>query len=212
MTWIGWIGECAGTLDFVGVNYYTRERVRFHPLRPRGGFLESLRLPGEVVSDHEYGEVYSDGLRRVLLETWQRYGRPLYVTENGLPDEDDDLRPSFLYDHLTAVADALDQKVSVRGYYHWSLVDNFEWAEGWRMKFGLFALDPATQRRVERGSARLYAEICRSGTLPEEAALADHTRRPASHVRPGRPAKIAKRAGGRSVQGAAAPEHRPIEE
>lgn len=183
---IGRVGECAGTLDFVGVNYYTRDRVRFHPLRPRDGFLESLRAPGAVVGDHEYGEVYPDGLRRALLEAWRRYRRPIYVTENGLPDGDDDLRPSFLCDHLAAVAAALDQGVPVRGYYHWSLIDNFEWADGWRMKFGLLALDPATQRRAERRSARLYAEICRSGALPEEAALAELARRPDGHVRPGR--------------------------
>lgn len=183
---IGRLEECVGTLDFAGVNYYTRERVRFHPWRPGNGFLTSVRLPESLMSDNDYGEVYPDGLRRVLLDVWNRYRRPIYVTENGLPDDDDDLRPIFLYEHLSAVLAALRAGVPVRGYYHWSLVDNFEWADGWTMKFGLFALDPISQRRTERRSAGLYAEICRSARLPDVAALGEFApRRPPdrwSHV------------------------------
>lgn len=175
---IGQVEECAGTVDFIGVNYYTREHVRFDPWRPQGGFLRSLRVPGEARSDGDYGEVYPEGLRRVLLDVWQRYRRPIYVTENGLPDADDDLRPRFLYDHLAALHAALEAGVEVRGYYHWSLIDNFEWTDGWALKFGLIAVDPATQRRTERPSARLYAEICRSGALPGADVLREFAQRP----------------------------------
>ena len=180
--WSGRLEECAGTMDFVGINYYTRDRLRIAPWLPQRGFARAVHQRGEVISDYGYGEVYPDGLRRALLEAWQRYRRPLYVTENGLPDDDDDIRPQFLYGHLAALCDALDAGAPVRGYFHWSLLDNFEWAEGWAMKFGLIAVDPATQRRTERPSARLYAEACRSGELPDPTSVPELLAGPA---RPG---------------------------
>jgi beta-glucosidase len=169
--WSGRLPECAGTADFHGVNYYTRDRVRFVPWLVHRAFGGNLPTPDAQLSDYGYGEIYPEGLYRALHEVWRRYGRPLFVTENGLPDADDDVRPRFLLDHLRAVHRAITDGVPVEGYYHWSLVDNFEWAEGWRMKFGLIAVDPVTQRRTERPSARIYAEICRTGVLPLEAGL-----------------------------------------
>jgi len=121
---------------------------------------------GAPVSDFQYGEIYPEGLRRVLVEAWRRYRKPLWVTENGLPDAEDRWRPRFLLDHLSALHRTLAQGVPVLGYYHWSLVDNFEWTEGWRMKFGLVAVDPASQRRWARPSAALYARVCAANALP----------------------------------------------
>jgi beta-glucosidase len=116
------------------------------------------------MSDADYGEVFPDGLLTVLREA-RRYGLPLYVTENGLPDADDDLRPRFITEHLLRVVRAIEDGCPVRGYYHWSLVDNFEWADGWSLRFGLYALDPVTQVRTPRPSAGLYGEICRRSAL-----------------------------------------------
>lgn len=164
--WFGRIPECAGTMDFVGVNYYTRDRVRFVAWRPGAAFGENRPTPGAPISDYGYGEIYPEGLFRALAETWRRYRLPVVVTENGLPDADDRQRPAFLLTHLTQLLRAVREGVPVAGYYHWSLVDNFEWAEGWAMRFGLVAVDPATQERTERPSARLYAEICRTGQVP----------------------------------------------
>ncbi|MDR7439835.1 MAG: glycoside hydrolase family 1 protein [Armatimonadota bacterium] len=158
--------ECAGTLDFVGVNYYTRECVRFAPWRISTGFARTVRDPHATYSDGDYGEVYPEGLYRVVREVWRRYRRPVFVTENGLPDADDDLRPRFLLEHLAALHRAIAEGVDVRGYYHWSLVDNFEWAEGWTLRFGLIEVDPQTQARTPRPSAHLYAEICARNALP----------------------------------------------
>ncbi|MDR5683667.1 MAG: glycoside hydrolase family 1 protein [Armatimonadota bacterium] len=168
--WSGRMPECANTVDFHGVNYYTRERVRFVPWRIHYAFGRNFYTPGAQMSDYGYGEVYPVGLYRALSEVWRRYARPVFVTENGIPDEDDDMRPRFLLDHLSAVHRAIADGVPVQGYYHWSLLDNFEWAEGWRMKFGLIAMDPVTQERRERPSARLYAEICRTGRLLLDAS------------------------------------------
>jgi beta-glucosidase len=117
------------------------------------------------MSDGGYGEVYPDGILAVLRRV-RRYGLPVYITENGVPDADDDLRPDFIVEHLRRVAQAVEEGCPVRGYYHWSIVDNFEWTEGWNLRFGLYALDPATQTRTARPSAALYGEICRRNGLP----------------------------------------------
>lgn len=159
------VPEAAGTLDFVGVNYYTRTRIVFDLRRPRTFFVRADRPYGVEMSDADYGEVYPDGLLAMLLEV-RRYGLPVYITENGLPDGDDDLRPRFITDHLLRVAQAISEGSPVRGYYHWSLIDNFEWADGWGLRFGLYALDPLTQVRTPRPSAALYGEICRQNGLP----------------------------------------------
>jgi len=89
------------------------------------------------------------------------------VTENGLFDNDDTRRPGFLVDHVRAVRDAIGRGVDVRGYFHWSLVDNFEWAEGWSAHFGLLELDRDTQARTPRRSGELYGQICRANGIPD---------------------------------------------
>ena len=97
-----------------------------------------------------------------------RYGVPIYVTEFGLPDADDDQRPRFLLTHLAQVHRAIGEGVPVRGVYHWSLTDNFEWCDGWALRFGLAALDPRTGERRLRRSGELYAAICReNGVTPD---------------------------------------------
>lgn len=159
------VHDAAGTMDFIGVNYYTRSHVAFDPRRPCTVFVRDEPPPGATISDGGYSEVYPDGLLAVLRRV-RDYNLPIYITENGLPDADDDLRPGFIVEHLRRVALAIEEGCPVRGYYHWSLVDNFEWAEGWSLRFGLYALDPATQVRTPRASAALYADICRTNGLP----------------------------------------------
>ena len=163
--WIAEIPEAAGTLDFLGVNYYTRDMVAFDLQRPGALFGRNFLRPGGPQSDGGYGEIYPEGMYRVLRLA-QRYGKPIYITENGLPDGDDDLRSEFILAHLREAARAMRDGADVRGYYHWSLIDNFEWAEGWSMRFGLIAVDPVTQVRTLRPSARVYADICRLNALP----------------------------------------------
>ncbi len=159
------VHDAAGTMDFIGVNYYTRSHVAFDLLRPRTLFVRDEPPPGATISDGGYSEVYPDGLLSVLRRV-RDYKLPIYITENGLPDADDDLRPGFIVEHLRRVGRAIDEGCPVRGYYHWSLVDNFEWTEGWNLRFGLYALDQATQARTPRPSAELYGGICRQNALP----------------------------------------------
>jgi beta-glucosidase len=93
------------------------------------------------------------------------YGKPIYITENGLPDADDDQRPGFLVSTLAQVKRAIDEGVDVRGYYHWTFVDNFEWAHGWALRFGLVALDVDSGERTPRRSARLFTAIARANAI-----------------------------------------------
>ena len=100
-----------------------------------------------------------------MLAEAASYGKPLYVTENGIDDADDDQRPAYLSGYLSALHTAIANGADVRGYFHWSLTDNFEWAEGYRARFGLFAFDPATLLRTARPSAALYGEVARTNAV-----------------------------------------------
>ena len=154
------VAEARGTQDFFGINYYSRDLVRFAPGRPQELFSSRQVPPGAAVSDLGW-EIYPAGLGR-LVRTWGRRSRvPVYVTENGIADAADAKRGAFLVDHLTELGRAIADGVDVRGYFHWSLTDNFEWAEGYAPRFGLFEVDYATQARRPRASARLYAGIAR---------------------------------------------------
>ncbi|GIW10201.1 MAG: beta-glucosidase [Dehalococcoidia bacterium] len=151
------------TLDFIGVNYYTRSLVRFAPHRPRSLF--AAHTPGTEGPRSLFGwEVYPRGLF-TLLCALRRYRLPVLITENGVAEEGDILRPWFLLAHLRAVHAAIRVGVDVRGYLHWTAFDNFEWAEGLRMRFGLVHVDFVTGARTVKPSAWLYARICRRNAL-----------------------------------------------
>jgi len=93
---------------------------------------------------------------------------PIYVTENGIEDAEDQIRPRYLAQHLREVWRAANFNWKVRGYFHWSLVDNFEWERGWTQRFGLWGLDTMTQERTKRSSAEMYEEICKLNGLSSE--------------------------------------------
>jgi beta-glucosidase len=159
-------------LDWLGINYYTRNVVRHDAAAwPTGAAPVRQRLATHTETDWE---VYPAGLTETLRQVRERYGPlPLYVTENGAafydpPSPldgrvDDPLRVAYLRDHLRAVGEALAAGVDVRGYFAWSLLDNFEWAHGFSKRFGLVHVDYATQRRTVKASGRFYAEVARSG-------------------------------------------------
>lgn len=178
--WHGWwtpplgFGPAAGlrhSLDWIGLNYYTRDLVRFDAQARDQFFGRQLHAPNAELLDGGYGELYPPGLFR-MLRRLARLDIPIYITENGVPDNDDDLRPKALLLHLYELWRALQHNIPVRGYYHWTLTDNFEWAEGWTLPFGLIELDPATQVRQPRPSADLYAAIARGNALTPELLTA----------------------------------------
>lgn len=157
-------------VDFIGINYYTRSVTRDDPaaLPVRAS---RVRQPRHVHTELDW-EVWPDALTDVLLWVTKRYGRiPLYVTENGsafydAPASgdlvDDPLRAWYLRNHLRAVHAAVSQGADVRGYFAWSLLDNFEWSHGFSKRFGLVHVDYATQRRTVKGSGRFYSEVIRT--------------------------------------------------
>ena len=158
-------------LDFLGVNYYSREIVR-SPLLP------PLEPPTEPPERTGMGwEVYPAGLTEVLEFVASRTGDlPLYVTESGAAYPLDELDPtldpervSFLRRHLEAASTAMRRGVPVRGYFVWSLLDNFEWTHGYAHRFGIIHVDFDTQERRVRDSATFWSAVARSGVLPAEA-------------------------------------------
>lgn len=172
--------KLARRADFVGLNYYFRGRVTGlpEPLTSRIPLLDFIPATGYESPTNpsgapcpttctEFGwEIFPEGFRQVL-KIAGGYGLPVIVTENGISDSNDDQRAAYLSSHLQAMRQAMRAKeADVRGYFHWSLVDNFEWSVGYTQRFGLFSYDPVTLRRTARPSSRLYARIARTGKLP----------------------------------------------
>jgi beta-glucosidase len=110
---------------------------------------------------------WPEGLFEIIR--WARgYNLPMIITENGVEDADDRLRPRYIIEHLHQVWRAINFSWPVKGYFHWSLVDNFEWERGWSQRFGLWGLDPITQARIRRPSVDLYAAICKQNAITSE--------------------------------------------
>ncbi len=158
------VPELVDSQDYVGLNYYSRDMVTFDARQPGMLFTRRFAKPGAEFSMDGWGEVYPQGMYR-LLKRLGAYGKPIYVTETGIPDNDDSKRSRFLVTHLAAIHRALTDGVPVRGLYFWSLVDNFEWKESYTARFGLIGLDVETGKRTLHDSGQLYGEIIRGGEL-----------------------------------------------
>jgi beta-glucosidase len=161
------IKNLAGTFDFTAINYYSRSLVRFPPRR--GRLYEKASPPGATMTDDDFFEIYPQGLFKAIQANL-RFDKPIYISESGLPDARDKQRPAFLLTHLREVWRAISFNFPVMGYYHWTLVDNFEWDRGWQQRFGLIEMNPETQERIWRPSGRLYEEICHSNSISSEMA------------------------------------------
>ncbi len=160
------IPEAAGTQDFLGFNYYSRDLVRFNP--SHSALVERRVRRGSPVSDLNW-EIYPKGFYRLLKRISARYPhQPIVITENGTADHSDVFRSQFIVDHLKWLKRALDEGVHVENYCHWSLMDNYEWAEGFEPRFGLYEVDFSTQERRLRASGALFSEIARTNALPEQ--------------------------------------------
>lgn len=159
----------ADTEDWVGVNYYTREHCHFAPHLPHRGFSQTST--GASLCNQLGWEIYPEGLHRALTEAAPPgSGIRVIVTENGVPEagESDEVRPSYLVQHLAQAHRALNEGVELGGYCYWSSIDNFEWAEGFAPRFGLVHVDYATQERRPKPSAYLYRDIIRRNGLSAE--------------------------------------------
>ncbi len=161
------IPEAAGTQDFLGVNYYSCDTVRFDLTKRREMFARRFYPEDAILSESGFIANLPDGFSEAIH--WGRqFGVPIIITENGVEDSKDILRPRYLVEHLHALWRAMNENGIVKGYFHWSLVDNFEWERGWTQRFGLWGLDVDTQARIHRPSVDLYAEICRTNGISSE--------------------------------------------
>jgi len=158
-------------LDYLGINYYTRSVTRADPSAPYVG-AGRVYQPGHTYTTTDW-EVYAPALTRILTWVRERYGPiPQYITENGAAFYDppvaergdivDPLRISYYREHLQAAHAAIAAGVDLRGYFAWSLLDNFEWSAGYAKRFGLIHVDFATQQRTLKASARFYRDVIRS--------------------------------------------------
>jgi beta-glucosidase len=164
------LDKVKGTLDWIGLNYYYRYDAAFSlKALSRLGISYTAR-PGQPQGPERWGELYPDGLLELIGRLYRQLKLPIYITENGIPDEFDNNRPVFLIKHLRRLWAALNFNWPVKGYYFWSLVDNFEWADGYdpRFRFGLYGVDFETQARTLRQSGRLYAEIAGTHSLSSD--------------------------------------------
>jgi beta-glucosidase len=173
--WPEWPADDMNTIaqpfDFLGINYYTRSVVQHDaervPVRAGGIHQE------ESVHTETGWEVFPPALTRVLVWVKERYGEiPLYITENGAAfydppvategEVDDPLRVEYLRGHLSAAAEAMRQGVNLRGYYVWSLLDNFEWSHGYSRRFGIVHVNYETQERTIKSSGRYYSNVIKT--------------------------------------------------
>lgn len=165
--------ELAGRMDWLGVNYYNRI------------FVEQFLLPGLAILPGlsplttfnpltlAYDRDYARGIYESVTFAAQRYRLPIYITENGAPDEESyPPQDRFLVENLGWLSRALDEGADVRGYYYWSIIDNYEWNQGMGTPFGLYAVDATDpeKQRTPRAVAHVYADVARRGGVAASLA------------------------------------------
>jgi beta-glucosidase len=156
-----WLAAAAQS-DFLGIQTYTRGRVgKKGDLGPE---------PGVELTQMGY-EFWPDALEACLRYSAARVSKPIYITESGIATADDTRRVDYIRHSLEGVLRCLADGIDIRGYIHWSLMDNFEWIYGYRPKFGLIAVDRATQERTVKPSAHYLGEIARHNRIPDLAAI-----------------------------------------
>lgn len=155
------INRKSTTMDIFGLNYYSGDLVKF-PLN----LLNREELPKNKLG----WDIYPEGFYRILQEYYFKYGSPVYITENGTCDDNDELRPPFILDHLYQLYRAIENGVDVAGYYHWSTLDNFELVDGLMSRFGLVHVDhehPDRKRTIKK-SGKMYGEIAGANGITEK--------------------------------------------
>ncbi len=146
------------SLDFIGLNYYSHYAFNFTGDLDES--LEPLPYPNEVMTDMDYG-IYPEGIYRAIQRI-SKLGVPIIITENGIADDKDDRRGKFIEQSLFAVSKAIEDGYDVRGFYYWSLMDNFEWNFGFGKRFGLYHVDFETQERTLNEGSKKYIEIIKA--------------------------------------------------
>ena len=149
--------------DWIGIAHYWAQNAALDLRRPGEQFIPRRNVPGVPVTD--MGWTSDPAWMRDVLNEVRELGKPVYVTENGISTGDDAVRQAYLPAVLRSVHRAIADGVDVRGYFHWTATDNFEWARGYSQKFGLIAVDRATLEREMKPSAMLYARIAAANAV-----------------------------------------------
>jgi beta-glucosidase len=153
------------SLDFIGVNYYSRHLVHVHSWWIGNLLMETCKDNHHPLKKNSLGwDIYPQGLAQVLLSL-KKYNLPVIIAENGICTTDDHERWEYIQSHLQNVHMSMEQGVNVAGYLYWALMDNFEWAQGFSPRFGLIDIDYNTQQRTVRESAKKFARVCQTGVL-----------------------------------------------
>ena len=158
--------------DFLALNYYSKDSIKFSIFHPGTLFGKTI-MPEGAESSHEgaygdkpEGEYYPHGIRR-LLKILDSYGQPVYVTENGVSTNNDAYRVKYMANHIAEAGRAMEDGVDLRGYLFWSTLDNFEWNEGYLMRFGMIHVDFETFERTVNDSAKLFGDIAKKNALDD---------------------------------------------
>jgi beta-glucosidase len=185
--------EAKGTLDWIGLQYYQEFRSGFD-LRSPATLFATQRQPKDMpTGPHTWGGLNPGGiLAHIRWLTTALDNTPIYITECGVPDPTDSIRPGYLAESVVAVWKAVGFNFPVRGFFFWSLLDNFEWVEGYdpRYSFGLYQTDFASQARVARPSAAFYGEICQANAI-SAAMVVQHAPTVLAKLFPGGPGQDA---------------------
>ena len=154
------------SLDFIGINYYTRGLVEVEKWGLRNLLLDVCEKNHSSLKKNSLGwDIYPQGLCQLLLRL-KRYNLAVFILENGICTNDDSARWDFIYVHLKNIHQAMNEGVGVLGYIYWSFMDNYEWDKGFSHRFGLVGIDYQTQGRMVRESAKKFALVCKEGSLP----------------------------------------------
>ncbi|MCX5693707.1 MAG: glycoside hydrolase family 1 protein [Candidatus Omnitrophica bacterium] len=153
------------TLDYIGVNYYSRNLVDVQSWRIKDLLAQTCPYNHHPLPKNSLGwDIYPEGLFKLLL-AMKKYKLAVFITENGICTQDDKLRWDYIYQHLQQLHRVISAGVEVLGYIYWSLIDNFEWDKGFIPRFGLVQIDYQNQQRTVRESAKKLAEVFKSGEI-----------------------------------------------
>ncbi|MCX5772175.1 MAG: family 1 glycosylhydrolase [Candidatus Hydrogenedentes bacterium] len=159
--------DVSGTADFLAFSYYGAEIVRFSAIRPGRLFTQVVDETGGPVRNPR-PQPCAEGLREIV-EAYGRYKVPLLISGTGLGTGDDAARCGFMLDHVWAALDCVRNGADLRGYFWYSLLDGFEWTEGYGPRYGLIHVDRSSQARTPNASAYLYKDICERGVIQRGA-------------------------------------------
>ena len=161
--------ELVGRSDYLGINYYSALWAGVNGIKVPviDAAIRQDHLPNDRPKTDFYWDIYPKGFRIVLDEV-KGYGLPIVITENGIADSQDTNRSRFILEHLYELGRAKADGMDIRGYFHWSLLDNFEWASGFCPRFGLHTVDRSTAARAARASVQVYARVSRSGVVTKK--------------------------------------------